>query len=282
MVIKNCVKEASSMDIYKINIYKINLHKINIYKINEKLPAAATVEACLVVPLYLYAVLTLIYILQFINVRCDMDEAVYKTLKYQTGIIPLSKTVSSGSIYGSLLHNLGYDYASSHHIVGGNAGIIVAADMPNDKSTLNVDITYHIKNPFDIFGIGILKQTHKYTIETWLGEDKSGIWKDDAESEMVYITENSDVFHRKRQCSSLSVTIMEISIDKVSTARNENGGKYHECSSCKKRGFKDIVYITPYGDEYHACDNCFALKRTVLQVPIDSVKDRRPCILCGE
>lgn len=269
MVIKNCVKEVSSMDIYKIN---------------RKLPAAATVEACLVVPLYLYAVLTLIYILQFINVRCDIDKAVYSALKYQTGIARLSGAVTDASVYGTLLYNLGYDYASSHHIIGGNAGIIVLADMSDDSSILNVDITYHIKNPFDIFGIGILKQTHQYTVETWLGEDKSKTWKDGNEaSEKVYITENSDVFHRKRQCSSLSVTIMEISIDKVNSARNENGGKYHECSSCKKNGaYGNIVYITPFGNEYHARDNCFALKRTVLQVPIDSVKDRRACLLCAE
>lgn len=268
MVIKNYVKEASSMDIYKID---------------SKLPAAATVEASLVIPLYLYAVLTLIYILQFINVRCDIDEAAYHALKYQTGIASLSGAVTSASIYGSLLNHLGYNYASSHNIIGGNAGIIVLADRSSDSSILNVDITYHIRNPFDIFGIGVLKQTHTYTIEAWLGEDKSREWKKDCdtESEKVYITENSDVFHRKRQCSSLSVTIMEISIDKVQNVRNENGGKYYECSSCKKQGYGNSVYITPFGREYHSRNNCFALKRTVLQVPIDSVKDRRACLLCG-
>ncbi len=43
MVRNNYVKEVSSMDIYKMK---------------TKLPAAATVEASLVIPLYLYAVLT--------------------------------------------------------------------------------------------------------------------------------------------------------------------------------------------------------------------------------
>ncbi len=268
MVIKNCVKEVSNMAIYKIN---------------NKIPAAATVEASLVIPLYLYAVLTLIYILQFINVRCDIDEAAYYALKYQTGIVHLSGAVTSASIYGSLLNHLGYNYASSHNIIGGNAGIIVLVDRSSDSSILNVDITYHIKNPFDIFGIGILTQKHTYTVEAWLGEDKSREWKKDCdtENEKVYITENSDVFHRKRQCSSLSVTIMEISIDKVENTRNENGGKYYECSSCKKQGYGKIVYITPFGREYHGRNNCFALKRTVLQVPIDSVNDRRACLLCG-
>ena len=88
MVRNNYVKEVSSMDIYKMK---------------TKLPAAATVEASLVIPLYLYAVLTLIYILQFINVRCDIDKAAYHALKYQTGIARLSGAVTSASIYSSLL-----------------------------------------------------------------------------------------------------------------------------------------------------------------------------------
>lgn len=268
MVRNNYVKEVSSMDIYKMK---------------TKLPAVATVEASLVIPLYLYAVLTLIYILQFINVRCDIDKAAYHALKYQTGVARLSGAVTSASIYSSLLGYLGYNYTSSHNIIGGNAGIIVLADRSSDSSILNVDITYRMRNPFDIFGIGVLKQTHTYTIEAWLGEDKSREWKKDCdiENEKVYITENSDVFHKNRQCSSLVVTVMQISIDKVGTARNENGAKYYECSSCKKQGYGNIVYITPFGREYHGHNNCFALKRTVLQVPIDSVKDRRACLLCG-
>jgi len=264
--------------------YVKKVSNMDIHERKSKLSGSATVEATFVIPMYLYAVLTLVYILQFINVRCDMDEAAYKALKYQTGFAPLSGAVSAAAVYGNIINTLGHNYAKNHHIVGGNAGIIVTTDMADDSSIINVNITYCIRNPFDIFGVGILKENRKFTAEAWLGEEKSQAWKDGLQTgnEMVYITENSDVFHKTRQCSSLSVTIMEINAEAVGSARNENGGKYYECSSCKKFGFGSIIYITPYGHEYHSRKNCYALKRTILQVPIDSVRDKRPCRICGK
>ena len=45
------------------------------------LPASATVEASLVIPIYIYAVLAVMYIMQILSVKSDMDRAVYNALR---------------------------------------------------------------------------------------------------------------------------------------------------------------------------------------------------------
>ena len=88
----------------------------------------------------------------------------------------------------------------------------------------------------------------------------------------------------KNSLASLSNWVLEkVSPEDISKLRNDSGAKYYICEKCGG-GTRDVnvVYITKYGTRYHKDINCSELKRGVLKVKPETVKDRKPCSKCGE
>ena len=102
----------------------------------------------------------------------------------------------------------------------------------------------------------------------------------------VYVTEGSEVYHRSRDCRHLHVSITQISGSARRGARNEDGARYHDCPYCTRGYSKEelssaTMYITDYGNKCHMRINCPALKRTVYVVPLSQTGGKRPCRDCG-
>lgn len=112
-----------------------------------------------------------------------------------------------------------------------------------------------------------------YTGETFLTETGGAF---------VYITPEGEVYHRSASCSYLMLTVRSVPADGLETARNKSGAKYMPCEYCVKHaGPESAVYITDYGTSYHNSRECRGLKRTVMAVPVTKADGRRCCSKCG-
>lgn len=252
------------------------------------LPASATVEAALVMPLYIYAVMAVIYILQIVLIRREVSTAAYNSLrtmsKYTYSFEKLeekNETISLAALYALMIGELGTDFASKNNIVGGNAGLIIAnSELLNKGNELKLVLQYAVRNPFDIFGIGIINVKQECSVQAWLGENSSSFEKN-PEEEWVYITEQGSVYHTICDCTYINLVTTEMGVNEIEGKRNASGGKYYPCEKCAVNIKSETVFITSYGNRYHVSPNCSRLKRFVMRVPFSSVENRKCCSKCG-
>lgn len=111
----------------------------------------------------------------------------------------------------------------------------------------------------------------------WVGYE-NGFFPDE---EYVYITDDSEIYHRDRECSHIRLTVIETDANELGSRRNSSGARYRPCGICHSRPGDGKLYITPEGDRYHNSITCSGLKRTVRAVKLSEVGDRRPCSRCG-
>ena len=281
---------TSGLIIINKNVCMPNIH-------SEKsffLRASATVEAAIVMPLFIYAVTAVLYMFQIIMVKQDIDVAAYNTVrtlaKYSYAynkLVESDREVSALSAYGILLSELGADYAKEHYIVGGNAGIVLlGSELMSGSDNVSIKVSYAVKNPFDVLGIGIVTISQNYSSQGWTGD--AGVAesiKNAEEERTVYITMYGEVYHTREECAYINLSVKEIRSKELSTARNLGGGKYYGCELCMDgktyKEFPGNVFITEYGDRYHKDGECAGIKRTVIEVPLSYAKERRLCNKCN-
>ena len=223
-----------------------NANNFNIIITNLKngvyIKASATVEAALVMPLYIYAVMAVTYMMQIYQIRLEVDAALYNALREQNKYnylnyvqkekqndeiinekdININDTiVGSLSLHSVLIKNLGSEYAKEHNIKGGNSGIKIIC-YSYDSSTIQAAAEYSVKNPFDIFGIGYNKVVQEFTYEVWLGEKYAGDYgKDKDNTDSVFITRTGTVYHKTRNCPALYIDVKMVDFSQINNYRNK-------------------------------------------------------------
>ena len=117
----------------------------------------------------------------------------------------------------------------------------------------------------------------KCLFHVWNGYQR-GYYPDD---ETVFVTKDSEVYHRDRNCSHLKLSIKETTGSDIESLRNDSGSRYRQCGICHSSLSDGILYITSDGDRYHNSIDCSGLKRTVYAVYLSEVRDKRPCSRCS-
>ena len=101
-------------------------------------------------------------------------------------------------------------------------------------------------------------------------------------SRIVYVTENSEVYHVSTSCTYLRLSVRIAEYANLNNERNQDGGRYYPCFFCARAGTSTYVYLCDEGSKYHFSRNCLALKRNFSIVSLSSVSDtHRPCSRCG-
>lgn len=101
-------------------------------------------------------------------------------------------------------------------------------------------------------------------------------------SRIVYVAQNGVVYHLSEECTYLKLTVRKIGREELQMERNQSGARYVPCEKCAKEDIPEEVYITKEGDCYHYIQECSGLKRTVLQMWLEEVEDLRLCSRCGK
>jgi hypothetical protein len=139
-----------------------------------------------------------------------------------------------------------------------------------------------VKIPFlgaNIFQVSLYQQMK---INNYKGRSMVSENRDIAE--YVYIAENGRVYHTERGCVYLNPEIRSMGFQTAMLQRNSSGAKYKLCKSCGQNIVfteSTTVYITPFGDSYHATKNCSGLKRTIHKVKRSETGKMGACSKCN-
>lgn len=204
-----------------------------------------TVEAAVVLPIFLFALFTLIYVGEIIRLSAnDQEKLMQNAMKMST-------------------------YAYSFD------GILPESQILDLKNTWTVNIPFV---PTPVRGVRI---TDRARVRAFTGYDNiHHRAEDDTEDITVFVTDYGRVYHTTRTCHHLQLSIRSIGRAEVSGERNLGGHRYYPCERCASRA-GSRVYITGYGDSYHADGRCPGLKRGIHAMRLSEVDGLPPCSDCG-
>ncbi len=211
-----------------------------------------TVEAALILPLFLLASLTM---LSFIDL---MKMTIEQQMRQQ-------EFLRQGAVYANLLGT---------------------TTQGREGDYIKIDYVQAIKLPVGGFGYEKVMVRYKGLIHIFNGYDDSRGDCVGEQQEYVYVTKRGEVYHKKRSCAALNVDIKKISGQQVKKERNIDRKIYRACEHCMQ-GYKEqelrgkTLFVTDYGVKYHILINCPDLTRNIKVIKIEETGGKRACKLCG-
>lgn len=216
------------------------------------LKGSMTVETALILPMFLLAVFTLLSSIDVMKMTIEQQMQQHEMLRNAAVSAPFLDTVVQGR-EGDCI-KLDYLYAQT----------LPAGGFGHKKVLVNQRALVHIFNGYD--------DSHGDTIGM--------------QDVYVYVTKRGSVYHKKRSCSALQISIRQVFGKKITKERNTEGKIYRTCKKCT-RGYSKAelsmlpLFVTDYGVKYHVRANCPELLRTVKMIRIEEAGGRRACKICG-
>ena len=273
----------------------------------RKISAVMTVEASLVLPIFLLLFMNLLSLIEVHRIHGNvavglweagreaaknayLAEAGGEIMDTWTGGngekpagekgMPLSSLLTSVSVQRRIAKNLQADPVWEKIVAGKRAGFLVLSEVGAD-GTIRIDCSYQVHPLFASLTPVLKRQEKHYYGHAWIGYVHGGS-AGEQEEIYVYIAKTGTVYHRNRGCSYLNPSIKSVGEMELKNLRNEGGGIYYACPLCDGRGTFGTYYVTDYGTNYHTSVVCSGLKRTVYEVKLSEVGDRHACSKCGE
>ena len=267
-------------------------------------PASLTVEASLVLTLFIFAAVCLILPMKIMNterriqagleaVGEDFSKYAYvKDLleKNETGAIP-----GAGEFAGSFCKYLAAGgaarYATERTMAYADTGNCRAVTMMRsqileDGETFDLILDYEIQMPFPVLGLPAVRRTAHCRRRAWIGKAGKSYGADgrdeEDQDEMVYVGKNGTRYHRSRSCHYLSNDLTTVSFEAVGGLRNTSGGKYYACSVCgRSAGAGSMVHVMPSGSSFHTTEDCTAIIAYVRAVKLSEAEHLGACSYCS-
>lgn len=239
-----------------------------------------TVEASLSIPIFLFAVLCLIYLLEVQAIQMSIHSAAQSAAKNAAEDIVTIPVLNIFKMKSDMVSAVGADRLEQSIIDGGSSGLsCLTSWYQPDTGEIHVNISYKVRLPFPGFmNLGV-RQKDEFIVKAWTGYEKPGLDEDD--DSIVYITDGGSVYHTNYQCTYLQLSIRFVPSSGLSSLRNLNGGKYHACEKCALGNAMAGVYITNSGGKYHNSLNCSGLKRSIRAVKKTEAAGMGACSRCS-
>lgn len=243
------------------------------------LMASMTLEASLVLPVFLFVVLSLISVFDIVKIKGCMDVAVAEagneiTLESYGGYVEglITPVYINHKIQTFLKKNL--SEADMERL----SKYIFVTDISflEEENILKFRVDYSLTPDLGFLGLNQVKLHTTYYGHNWLGYAAGK----DTET-MVYISDNAEVYHTDKACSYLNVEIKAVPYSGLAGRRNESRHIYYKCNLCDEIVNNELVYITPEGKNYHSIRNCIGLTRSIYTVPLSTVSHKKRCSRCG-
>ena len=250
-----------------------------------------TLEATLVLPFFIFAITTLLFLIQAMQTQSQIQRVLYNETMKVTGYgyylnstemaTEAENLLSVGYIKLKVIEELGEDFFDNDVIVNGKSGFLLYLTNISEEGIVDVVLMYSLKPPLDIFNVGKLDYVARARCAVWTGAD---VDKTEWDTDMVYMTAHGQVYHLDRECTYIKSDISECSLEEIEAVRNASGGKYYPCELCgDKREYDDReVFYTQYGTRYHMTGYCSNLKSNVFAIEIeDAMAKYKACSKCG-
>lgn len=177
-----------------------------------------------------------------------------------------------------VIAELGGSYLDSCWIRGGRGGLDFGkSSFLEDGEAIRIVVSYHIRIPF--WGIRDIRMMQSAERRIWIGADSSS--RDLKTGKTVYLAEEGSVYHLYEDCSYIHVKLEAVSFQSLDKLRNADGHIYYPCQSCKPEA-SGWVYISRYGERYHAVKTCKAIKKTCRSVSLEEAGSRKLCSKCAQ
>lgn len=241
---------------------------------------SVTVEAAMAIPIFLFAILCIVYILEIQSIRFSVSAAAQHAGKLAAEQIPIVSVLNPIKLKADIVNMVGAERLDRSIIDGGSAGIhCFTSYYDTGDEVVHIYVNYRVKLPFPQHMHVGQKIRQEIEIKAWTGYPHNGL--DDEDDSIVYIADTGSVYHTNYQCSALHVQIQFVPQSALSGYRNESGGRYYACEHCVHGSTMSGVYIADYGTKYHNSLNCSSLKRSIRSVKKSQAGGRRACSKCA-
>ncbi len=222
---------------------KIRRYGAACFSCHEKVypDGSMTVECALALPVFLFAVLTLLSFMYAVRLETD-------------------RTLS--------LSNRARKAAAAAY-VGQDLDMYI--DIPEI-------VTYRF--PFSALPVPDLKIAVRARVKAFSGYKSGSDPADADEGGTFYLSETAEVYHTHADCTHLDLTIYRTTLQSVGSLRNEKGERYKPCSGFPE-GWTGPVYITREGNFYYPSTNYGSLKRHVRTATRDECCGLPLCERCA-
>ena len=273
--------------------------------LSANLGGSITVEAAFVLPLFVFAMITLIYFFNLIYIQTTMQIHLENTAKIisSSTCITTSADVNLNDDENSLLEKVVIDaagtiainslfltddirnFADNSLIVNGSEGLyFLGSDVTNPDYPLDIKLSYNVRMPFIPEDVFTFKLRHRCYFKAFNGKElKNNLPLGNSH---VYVAKNGEVFHQNRFCSHLErFTFLKNEAElkkeypniKICSFCKQNNNLF----SCPQLNGISYVYVTAEYDAYHISETCPSLQRFVTILDYEEAKKYyTPCNRC--
>ncbi|MCL2865249.1 MAG: pilus assembly protein [Lachnospiraceae bacterium] len=242
--------------------------------------ASMTIAASFALPLFIFATLCLVYLLEIHAISFSLRAATMSAAKDAAVETTLTEMVIPMRLKRKIINLVGRERMERSIIQNGANGIrVIRTRYDSEREEIDVVVTYKLRLPLPGFTNISVNQKEAFRVKAWTGYKSPG--DSDEDGSIVYVAERGRVYHENYGCTYLQLSIQFVGASGVSDFRNENGGKYYSCERCVYGGSMAGVYITNQGNRYHNSLNCGGLKRTIRAVQRNQVNGLGGCSRCS-
>lgn len=255
------------------------------------LKGSMTVEGSLVLPLFLFYVMTLLYLLEMVRFQSCVCEAMHRSLSYawtemytkESSDLLAERDFSAeltAEVKNRVLHYLREEEMPFLCVENGEDGISleIKTDTP-EEGDMEVTVSYRLRPLVSWLQIGDGIISDSMMLHGFVGYT-GGFGGDDGRERYVYVTPSGTKYHLAQTCSYIKVRLLTATGEEIDGKRNESREIYRPCELCrpKKEG---ILYYTAWGNRFHNDNRCSGIKKNVFMIPLSEVGGRTACSKCG-
>lgn len=257
---------------------------------NQKNKGYITVEASMIVPLFLFFMLGMSGLYMTVMAEAHIHQALASAVDYvaqcsylenkllfnknadqKNSVFSVEELVDVVVIKQKLHTYIGNDYYVDRMIAGGKSGIVITveSDVANEKIML-VTARYFTKISLPLLGTYSIPLSNQIKQKAFVGFSKEEYINSDY---YVYVTPNREAYHMRRDCTHLVLDIKSV-LEKYKN-------RYVPCYYCGIQATGGRIYVTKENSVYHSTRDCVGLKRTVTREKLSAVKGIGACSRCG-
>ncbi len=268
--------------------------------------ASLTIEAAIALPLFIFMMFILIFPLKIMEqerrlqntaeyVGKQLASAEYikaagtKLLKKDSEAESYLETALNGIEEGAALGIILAKAAENKNIVMPYFSDDTVVFSGESQDMFRAELIYDIRLPISAYSLSGIRRSTVVNRRAWTGADggrgRSKYGGDDStdeadEDRIVYLGKTSTVYHDDPNCHYLSNVMQTGNASDMEALRNESGGKYHACPSCRP-GSSGTVYYFASGTAYHSSEHCKAITAYSRTAHLSEVGGMRACSYCG-
>lgn len=181
-------------------------------------------------------------------------------------------------IKGAMEDYLGKDYLDNAPLRGGSGGLQFLG-----TDMVNGEDALEIVVTYQAMPSWTVPGFRSFLMENrYYGRLWTGFQIQASAQNVYYLTENREVFHASKNCTHLLLSVRRIPRESLGQVKSSGGAPYRACEKCGQEGDLGMVWIPKEGECYHTRRDCPGLNRIYREVTWEEAQNYRPCSRCGQ